>query len=282
MSIRTTRLALAAGLTLLSSSVLAIPLVNGLGGDAGFGENSLSRNDDGSRFIDLSGVFDAPLNFYGTEFDSLYLNNNGNVTINRSQSTYTPVVLTGNTDNPIIAPFFADVDTRGGPATPTPGGNSTGSNRVFYDLDEVNGVFTATWDDVGFYSRDNSLLNAFQLSLSDRGNGDFDIEFRYEVINWTTGDASGGSDGLGGRPARAGYSSGNGTDFFEIAVSGDQDGVLDLENLTNISPDGRFLFTVTDGAVVANPPSDVPEPGTLFLLAGGLLAAGSLKRLRKV
>ena len=50
-----------------------------------------------------------------------------------------------------------------------------------------------TWDDVGYYSSQTDKLNAFQLILDDRGNGNFDITFRYEDINWTTGSASGGT-----------------------------------------------------------------------------------------
>src|SRR5262245_62089150 len=111
-------------------------LVNNLGGTAGFGENSLARNDDGSTaFIDLRSVFGHQgINFFGQYYTGLYLNNNGSVTFNAATSTFTPSAITGSTSNPIIAPFWADVDTRGGAvATPTPGGTSTGSNLLWYD-----------------------------------------------------------------------------------------------------------------------------------------------------
>ena len=32
------------------------------------------------------------------------------------------------------------------------------------------------------------------MRLIGTGGGNFNIEFRYEVINWTTGDASGGAN----------------------------------------------------------------------------------------
>src|SRR5215831_529747 len=171
-------------------------LVNGLGGSAGFGEFTLPRNDDGSTsFINLTSVFGSQgINFFGHYYTGLYLNNNGSVTFNSATSAFTPSAITGATNNPIIAPFWADVDTRGGAASATPGGTSTGSNLLYYDLDTTNGVFTATWDDVGYYSGRTNKLNAFQLSLISVGQGDFDIVFRYEDINWTTGDASGGSN----------------------------------------------------------------------------------------
>ena len=53
------------------------------------------------------------INFFGTNYNKLFLNNNGNVTFTGPLGTYTPFVFTAATP-PIIAPFFADVDTRGG------------------------------------------------------------------------------------------------------------------------------------------------------------------------
>src|SRR5262245_16394669 len=108
-------------------------LLNDLGGSAGFGEFSLARNDDGSTpFIDLSSVFSNPgasqqgINFFGQYYTGLYINNNGSVTFNAPTSTFTPSAITGATSNPIIAAYWADVDTRGGSVAPSPGGTSTG------------------------------------------------------------------------------------------------------------------------------------------------------------
>lgn len=259
-------LVLAGSLSITSTDADAGLLINDLGGTTGFGENTLSANDDGSIFIDLSSVFSSGLNFFGNTYNGLYLNNNGNVTFDSQQSAHTPFALTGATNNPIIAPFFADVDTRGGAATATPGGNSTGSNLVYWDLDTSGqGVFTATWDDVGFYNSNTSLLNAFQLQLIGVGSGNFDISITYESINWTTGNASGGTNGLGGTVARGGWSSGNGTDFEEFSWSGNQEQVLNLEN-TN----GHYV-QVRNGSVV-----DVPEPSSIALWS--LCIAGLVAR----
>lgn len=216
---------------ILASHLSADPLISGLGGSAGFGENVLQANDDQSTgAINITSVFPQGLDFFGESYQSLFVNNNGNVTLNESLSTFTPFAITGVTSNPIIAPFFADVDTRGTFGNTSPGGTSTGSNRVYWDLDTVNGIFTVTWDDVGYFDSSNDKVNAFQLRLIRRGNtGDFDIEFRYESLSWTTGDASGGVAGLGGTVARAGWSSGNGSNFAELAVSGQQSGMLALD-----------------------------------------------------
>ena len=60
-------------------------------------------------------MFEDGLDFFGLDpFTSVFVNNNGNITFSTAQSTFTPPVLTGATGNPIIAPFFADVDTTPG------------------------------------------------------------------------------------------------------------------------------------------------------------------------
>lgn len=256
-------------------------LVNGLGGEVGFGENYLARNDDGySSFIDLSSIFPEGMNFFGTTWNGLYVNNNGNVTFGSGLYSYTPTAIGDNFYNPIIAPFWADVDTRtsvdlssyyddsdnfdydaymaassgisGGFVTPTPGGNSMGSNLTWYDVDVDTKTFTATWDDVGYFYMGTDKLNAFQLQLVSTGEGNFDIIFRYEDINWTTGGASGGTGGLGGQVARAGFSAGDGVHYSEFYFSGDQGFMLNLANnqLAGASEAGVWNYSVDGGNVV--------------------------------
>src|SRR6185369_8621844 len=108
-------------------------------------------DDNSSGFIDVSSIFPGGMNFFGTTYNGFYINNNGNITFGSPLGTYTPFALTGATGNPIIAPFFADVDTRGAVGNTSPGGNSTGTNLVYYNLDPVNGTITITWNDVGYF-----------------------------------------------------------------------------------------------------------------------------------
>ncbi|WNZ00168.1 DUF4214 domain-containing protein [Sulfurospirillum sp. 'SP'] len=235
-------------------------LVNGLGGEAGFGENYVSRNDDGySSLIDLSSIFPNGINFFGHTYTGLYVNNNGNITFGYGLSSYTPTTIGSNFSNPIIAPFWADVDTRVSSTTtsnlaivtPTSGGNSQGTDLTWYDIDPTTGTFTATWDDVGYFSMHTDKLNAFQLQLVSTGNGNFDIIFRYEDINWVTGGASGGTNGLGGSVARAGFSAGDGSNYYEFYFSADQNFMLNLENnvLAGQTEPGTWVYHVQSGTV---------------------------------
>jgi len=247
----------------------------------------MGRTDDGStERVDFTSVFENGLNFFGNVFNGAFINANGSITFNDPRSTFTPDVITAASNNPEITPFFGDVDTRTEDSplgagttqlgsedplnlTPTPGGNSTGSDLVYWDFDLANDRFIVTWDDVGFFSQDTSKLNAFQLILTDRGEGNFDIEFRYEDIDWTTGNASGGSDGLGGTVARAGWTAGTGNEdeFFELPASGDEGAVLALEDTAgNTGDEGRWFFNVRAGDVVS---ADIPPPPTIPVTGAG-------------
>ncbi len=230
---------------------MSTSLVTNLGGNAGFGESNLSPNDDSStQWIDIRSVFPDGLNFFGTVWTGFYINNNGNITFNNPLGQYTPTAISGNTSNPMIAAFFADVDTRGGAGGVTPGGTSTGTNLLWYDLDPTTGTITITWDDVGYFGGHVDKLNAFQMQIVRVGSNDFDVSFRYEDINWTTGDASDGQGGLGGQVARAGYSAGDGTNFFELPQSGNQAGMLDLESSSNGEQPGLWTFMIRSGVPV--------------------------------
>jgi VCBS repeat-containing protein len=216
-------------------------LISGLGGVAGYGENVLETGDDNSSTIpvDITSVFgSAGLNFFGHTYTSVYINNNGNITFGSAFGEYTPSAIDAGLNNPIIAPFWADVDT------------STQTPRVYYDLNTVDGMFTATWDRVGYYSSGTDKLNSFQLVLINEGNGNFDISYRYGDIEWTTGDLSGGSNGLGGTPARLGYSAGDGVHYYEFAQSGNQAALLALPTTGgNTGVAGVGNFQVRNGEV---------------------------------
>ena len=154
------------------------------------------------------------------------------MTISAPTGNYRPTPL--STDyGAIIAPFFADVDTRSDAGT------------VTYGPTTVNGhtAWAAYWNSVDYYNvtttGHDSKTDTFSVKLVDRSDaapGDFDIIFNYAGLHWDTGDASGGEDGLAktdgttAYPARAGYSNGSGDagTFYELTGSGSPGGLLYL------------------------------------------------------
>lgn len=211
-------------------------------------QNQLSANDDSSTEPVL---LPFGVNFYGSDFERLWVNNNGNVSFDGPLDSYTPFGLAG-TSAQIIAPFFADVDTRG-----------TGSQPVTYGWGETtyegHRAFCVNWVNVGYYSGHTDKLNSFQLLLVNREDsstpGDFDIVFNYNQVQWETGDASGGSGGLGGTSASAGFSNGSGRDGTSYELAG---------SLIN----GAFLDASPTGLAATNTDSTVPGRH-VFRVRGG-------------
>src|SRR5262249_2929472 len=129
---------------------------------AGCSTTTLPASDDGS-----SGRVSLPfaLDFFGKRYSSLYVNTNGNVTFDGPLDDSTPFPL-GSSETPIIAPFFADVDTRGEGSRPvTYGPIETWSTHV-----DGHSAFCVDWVNVGYSDDHSDHLNSFQLVLVDRSD----------------------------------------------------------------------------------------------------------------
>jgi len=190
-------------------------------------------NDDGS-----SAAITIPFTFcfYGDTVTTMYINNNGNITFGSSLFSYSSTAFPSSPTQ-IIAPFWADVDTR------------SGNGQVLYKVTST--AIYINWEGVGYFSQQGDKLNTFQLIITngldpaiDGGN----VAFCYEDMQWTTGSASSGVNGFGGTPATAGANKGNNLNYFLIALfdhaGTDFDGALGQPDGISWLDNKSFFFDV--------------------------------------
>lgn len=163
------------------------------------------NGDDGSY-----GPVALPFGFYlyGQTYTSAYININGSISFGNYVTTFSSSAFP--TSGPsLVAPFWADVDLRGGNAT---------QNIVQYKVTPT--ALYVNWTNVGYYNQQTDKLNTFQAIITDGTdpvvpNG-ANVSFCYGTMEWTTGSASFGTNGFGGTPATVGANKGDGTNYIQF------------------------------------------------------------------
>jgi hypothetical protein len=224
-----------------------VVVMTGGGNAPGIGVAS-GRNDDGFSALSLPFSVD----FFGHTYNSLFINNNGNVSFGAGISAYVPTGPTG-ASAPVISPFFGDVDTRG-----------LASGVVHANLSTPNQL-VVTWDQVGFFDSHANALNSFQLVLRGSDyvipNGEGAIGFFYRTMGWEDTDTSNvGAVGFG-----------DGTGNSETLQSSLHTG------LNGILQDHSLWF---DANLVVIP-SGVPEPSTWAMMILGFAGVGFMAYRRR-
>jgi Nidogen-like len=259
---------------------------------------TLGAVDDASVQVNIG----FNVSFFGVTTTQLFVNNNGNVSFSSPLADFVPTpdndlrTVSGMAPGtstvvptPVIAPFFADVDTLG-----------PGSGFAHYGNAMLDGrnVFAVTWSAVGYFQENVDRRNSFQLVLIDRNDvspGSFDFVFNYDTIQWEigTGAQSGvcyappppGSTTVLCPPASVGW--GNGTGAGHLLPGSRVNGAfLDggpsslVGHSLNSLVAGRYYFSVRGGVVQGQPGGSgvVPEPASWLLTGAALAAAAAASR----
>ncbi|CAN5859553.1 hypothetical protein BH11BAC7_BH11BAC7_28800 [soil metagenome] len=162
------------------------------------------RQDDGStNAINLPFVFC----FYGQVQNQVFINNNGNISFGFPYGAFSAASFP-STAYQMIAPFWADMDTRNG-----------ASGIVYYKLTPT--ALIIHWQNVGYYNQKADKGNDFQLIITDGTDPllpvGSNVSFCYADMQWTTGDAN-GTNGFGGTPATVGSNMGDGVNYSQIGT----------------------------------------------------------------
>jgi hypothetical protein len=216
-----------------------------------YNDNTIPAGDD-----TYSSVVALPLsmNWNGTPYTTIYINMNGNCTFGNFSTAYDPTTSMATTNRDMLAPFWADVDTRAG------GGTSlmTYSNITAGNIPQINGhnAFIVNWINVGRYNT-SGPLNSFQMVLIDRsdtGAGNFDIEYNYNTILWDRGTTASNSYARAGwaRAGNVGYElTGGNTSgaYLDTGIDALINGTLNSGGVL-----GRYIWNVRNGAPGNEPP----------------------------
>jgi PEP-CTERM motif len=212
-----------------------------------------AQNDD-STFAAVSLGFGV--NFFGTTYTSIFINNNGNATFGAPTGSFTPSALNAQTTQPMIAPYWTDLDSRVGGAT----------SGVY--VTQSAHQLVATWQDMGYFSANYTGRATFQLVLNDPSSlapGEGAIGFFYDRM----------TNGTDNHNVTAGFGDGlSAVNPGEIAYFGGSTGAASAQL------NGTHVWFNLDGGTPTQIPA-VPEPETYALMALGLAAIALAARKRR-
>ncbi len=165
--------------------------------------------------------------FYGNQYNSCSVGTNGNIqfgtpTTNAFSSTGFPIPLPPNPSYKMLAPFWADC-VIGANNTVTATVPILGQRYGKVRVDVFATKMIVIWDSISYYRGGlptTQLLNSFACILTEGTDQALptgkNVCFHYKRMEWTTGNASGGTDGFGGTAATVGANAGDGVTFYQI------------------------------------------------------------------
>ncbi len=198
---------------------------------------TFTATDDGSTG-EIGLDFDFEL--YGAIYTRFWINTNGNITFEGPFGTYTPDGFPAQ--NAMLAPFWADVDL-----------SCPDCGSVYYKV--TDDAVYINWLSVGYFGSHSDKLNRFQAVFTPESStiidGDNNVQYCYEDMQWTTGDIT-GNGGFAGSAATVGADAGNNADFIQFGrfSEDDEDYIGPFDETSGISwlDDATIFFNSSASA----------------------------------
>ncbi|XP_017793749.1 PREDICTED: nidogen-2 [Habropoda laboriosa] len=210
--------------------------------------SSILQTDTSGLLVSAEVNLQTPIAFYDKIFKSIFVNGNGVLSFSRAMQRFVNIAFP--LDDPIIAPLYTHVDTRG-------------SGRVYYvetDASEVLGragrmvrsaftdaadfvpthIFLATWVDVGYYNGKSDKMNTYQVAISSNGTHSY-LELLYPEngVQWIQGESH--PSGLPDAKAQAGLMAlGR---MYTLRGSG-TDQIQNVDKWSNVNRPGHWVFQI--------------------------------------
>ncbi|XP_076380705.1 nidogen isoform X3 [Megalopta genalis] len=206
------------------------------------------QTDANGMLLSAETTLKTPIAFYDKTYSSIFVNGNGVLSFARAMQRFFNIPFP--LDDPVIAPLYTHVDTRG-------------SGRVYYgetDSPEVlaraggmvrhafkdaadfvpTHVFLATWLDVGYFNEKSDKVNTYQVAISSNGTHSY-VELLYpdNGIQWIQGESH--PSGLPDAKAQAGFMSEG--RMYTVKGSG-TDQIQNADKWSNVNRPGQWLFRV--------------------------------------
>ncbi|XP_068098422.1 uncharacterized protein [Hyperolius riggenbachi] len=206
---------------------------------------SPKSDDGGTPLIPLS----TSLHLFGRNYSSLYVNNNGLLSLRSNIGQFTPQQLPVAFGNPFLAVFWADINNQVAgdiyyrQSTDPDLLHQVSSDITTYFHDEdftAQWVFVATWHRVAYFGSSTNKVDTFQAVVSTDGNQTF-LLYNYADLQWPSRQGNGSR--YDGPVALAGINSGYNTGYYTLPGSLSLN-IRNLSSTSNVNVTGRWVFKV--------------------------------------
>ncbi|XP_076628478.1 nidogen isoform X5 [Colletes latitarsis] len=209
---------------------------------------SILQSNVNELLVSAEVTLKTPIAFYDKIYNYIFVNANGVLTFSRAMQRFFNIAFP--LDDPVIAPLYTHVDTRG-------------SGRVYYGetdspdvLARAGGivrsafkdaadfmpthVFIATWLDVGYFNKGSDKVNTYQVAVASNGTHSYtELLYPDNGIQWIQGESH--PSGLPDAKAQAGFMSEG--RMYTLKGSG-TDQIQNVDKWSNTNRPGQWIFQV--------------------------------------